>query len=293
MHPFIVVDLNCLRKTDVIASTAEYCRQQNLSIMLPDGSAQELSKCLRQQVSPLKTWKGSLLEIAKCSDVVVVGRRLSAMLEEESRTGIPCAQIYDDKGTLLFRNHLQKLANGDDSLLQDLIDVDIQQKMPGSLQAWSDHEVQKQIVEKLKHDLSSSLSSNEIKALRQDIVDGIVNWFSSLAGYQYVFEFTKLATNDPTLAAQLTVQPSVSAGFASAFAALALYWLGVGGFESLHPQDLTNDVYDIEYSVLASLSHSLISVDKRQKKINKAIRGGIDARLLWESLVATTKQSTQ
>jgi hypothetical protein len=93
-----------------------------------------------------------------------------------------------------------------------------------------------------------------------------------------VFQGIKARGADEQAAYELTRTPSVSAGFISAIAGLALDWLAFGGLESTRSPTLSGDLNDIEYVVLGALSHSLATADKRAMLLCEAVANAFEVR---------------
>jgi hypothetical protein len=87
----------------------------------------------------------------------------------------------------------------------------------------------------------------------------------------------KIGHDMPT-AYELTRTRSVSAGFLSALAGIALHWLAFGGLESTKAETPSGDLNDTEYIVLGALSHSLATADKRATLICDAVAIAFDVR---------------
>jgi len=66
-----------------------------------------------------------------------------------------------------------------------------------------------------------------------------------------------------------------------AFAAVALYWLAFGGLDQAVPAKATNDLHDVEYAILGSLSVGLLSNDKRLSTICRAMAASARGRHVW------------
>lgn len=67
----------------------------------------------------------------------------------------------------------------------------------------------------------------------------------------------------------------------SGMAAIGLYWLAFGGLEGAKPKSVENDLHDLEYAIIGSLSHSLLTADKRLNVIYRAIKSGYLGRKAW------------
>jgi len=101
---------------------------------------------------------------------------------------------------------------------------------------------------------------------------------SSPEGVRFVFQGIKSRGADEEAAYELTRTPSVSAGFISAIAGLALNWLAFGGLEATKARTFSGDLNDIEYVVLGALSHSLATADKRAWLLCESVANAFEVR---------------
>jgi len=285
--PFVVVDQNQMRCAEVIAAAMEQCRQEHLRFLIPDVAGFEFSKILSKGGDPFLTWKHSLQSIAPFSGRVVIGRKLSDVWNEEINEGSPSVRIVDDGATERFRNLLCQINSGNESSLRELIDGSVLRLMPSYLAHWSNHEDHKVMLRTVRDSLRSQLTEATIKDLRTRTADGMVAWLSSADGVRFVFQGVQNRGASPETALRLATEPSAYGGFLSGMAAIGLYWLAFGGLEGAKPEDVTNDLHDLEYGILGALSHSLLTADKRLKVIHYAIRSGYLGRKEWFARACT------
>jgi len=264
---FIVIDQNVLRDSDAIASALDRCCRENLQLLIPDIAGFELSKGSQQ----FDTWRRSLECLRRYPEFVTVSRKLTKMLAEERSTGHPCESLIDGELTRLMRELLRALDRGDTSSLRQVVDGPVRSLMPASLATWSDSEQHKQWIIRSCNVLKDMMNEETIKRLRRSPQEGLIEWLSSANGIRFLFQGIRSRGATKQAALHLSSAPSVSAAFISAFGAVALYWLAVGGLDGALPDKLTNDLLDIEYAVLGSLSIDLLSKDKRLVTICRAI----------------------
>lgn len=273
--PYLVIDQNQLRKAEKVRAAVSRCRTEGLQILLPDGAGFELSK--GSQV--FDTWRNSCEFIRQDSDVIVVSRKMTTMIQVECLTGKPIDTPVDDHASGIFRNLLGQLADGDETTLRQLVDGPIQDKMPNSLCAWADSESHRQLIISMRDALRSSLSEGDVKRLRRSPDEELGNWLSSTNGTAFVYQgiHSHGASQESTL--RLAALSSVTASYIAALAAIALYWLAAGGLETAKPEQVTNDLHDVEYAVLGSLSAGLLSADRRLQAIYSAVTSAQNSRI--------------
>jgi hypothetical protein len=276
-HKFIVLDQNVMRDSNAISSVLDRCCRESLFLLIPDVAGFELSKVSK----PFDTWRGSLEFLRGYPEFVTVSRKLAKMLAEETGTGHPCNSLVDNDLTALMRQLLSALARDDPSSLQRMVDGPIHDLMPESLAAWSDSEEHKQWIIMICNELRRMMNEESLKRLRTSPQEGIAEWLSSVDGIRFIFQGIKSRGITDKTALLLSSVPSVSAAFFSASAAIAVYWLAFGGLNDASPDKLTNDLHDMEYVILGSLSVNLLSKDKRMKIICKAVSEASIKRHAW------------
>lgn len=153
--------------------------------------------------------------------------------------------------------------------------------MSQSLTLWSDHDRHKAAIAVFYNHFRKSLSLEAQKALRASWADGARSWLISHEGLALVFQHVQRQGADITASLRLTFAPSISAAFLSGLMLIALRWLARGGFEGVRSEKITNDLYDLEYSVLGSLCTEMLTEDKGSMDLTAALRCGAEARLTW------------
>jgi hypothetical protein len=71
------------------------------------------------------------------------------------------------------------------------------------------------------------------------------------------------------------------AGFVSALAGIAGYWIAFGGIAEVDAKKLRNDLDDVEYIVLGAVSQGLSTEDKRANIVCQAVRQALASRMKW------------
>lgn len=142
--------------------------------------------------------------------------------------------------------------------------------------------------------LKKELTEPVVKQLRRDPESELATWMSSVHGVRFVYQGIKSKGADDVSALRLAALPSVVGGFITSLALVALNWLALGGIESAKPEKVTNDLHDVEYSVLGSISADLLTTDERRKAIKGAAQSsrtnwvkGQLALSEYENLIAT------
>ena len=272
--PFIVIDQNQMRDANVVASLLDRCCRDNFHILIPDIAGFEFPKGL----CPQKTWTASLCELAPYRELVCVSRKLTNMMAEESQRGEPCRKLIDDNLTSCLRSILRNLEVGDDSAVREITEKQLPKFLPSSREVWENHEAHKAWITTLQG-LREFTDPTQLKRMRTAPLEGLVEWLSSDVITSFVFQGLKKGGLDKSIALRLTLEPSVRAGFVSALAALAGYWLASGGLESAPAAKLTNDLLDTEYVILGALSEGLCTQDKRARIIYESVSAAFDTRL--------------
>ncbi len=272
--PFIVLDQNRMRCADTILSAINRCRQENLHLLVPDVAGFEFSK----GSDPHLNWNRSLRLIAPYAELVVAGRKISDVWNEEISQGVPSINVVDHGATTHFRTLLRMIEDDDATGLCQIIDGPGWHSMQATLDTWSHPEQFKAMVHAVRDGIQRTLADVTIRNLRQDPEGAIALWLESTDGITFVFQCIQSRGADAEAALQLANRPSVVGAFSSGLAALALYWIAFGGLESAKPEDITNDIVDLEYGTLGALSDSLLTSDGRLKVIHRAIDGWLDGR---------------
>jgi hypothetical protein len=278
--PFIVIDQNRLRDANMVASTIEQCRENGLEVLVPDVAGFEFSKAIDRPEDALRTWRCSLQHLASSPELVVAGRKLPDLWNEELATGTPVIKVVDDKATPPLRDLLRGI-NASESTLRSFVTERVARIMPASLEHWSQHEGHREMLVKVRDLLKPYLSEGTIKNLRKNTSAAVGSWMASADAVRFVFQGLKHAGAADKVSLCLATQPSVYGGLFSGMAAIVLYWLGAGGLDLVDPKKATNDLHDLEYAILGALSHALVTTDKRLGTIEQAIRGGYAGRGEW------------
>ncbi|MHC4405581.1 MAG: hypothetical protein ACYTG0_38540 [Planctomycetota bacterium] len=276
-YPFIVIDQNVLRDSKALAGALDRCCRDSLQLLVPDVAGFELSKGSR----PLDTWRRSLDYLSAFPEFVSVSRKLTKMLAEERRTGRPCETLLDDHGTTELRAMLNKLASGDESALETLINGPVRELIPGSVDAWSDSESHKAWIKTMRDGLRDTMSPEDLKSLRRNPEEGLIVWWSSIAGTRFVFQGMQSRGQTAETPLRLSSVPSVTGSFIAAVGGLGMYWLASGGLDAAAPEKATSDWLDVEYAALGSLCVDLLSNDKRLNTVCGAIRTASRNRHSW------------
>jgi hypothetical protein len=203
------------------------------------------------------------------------------MLDEERLTGQPCRTLVEQEATILFRQLLDDLAHEDFSRLNEMVDGPIRRLMPKSLAIWNDSEQHRQWIGGIRNGLQSTMSNESLSKLRNKPDVGLVEWLSSDDAIRFVFQGINSQLANDVVSLCLASSASVSASFTSGFLAVAIYWLAFGGLDEAAPEKSTNDLLDIEYATLGSLSVSLLTNDKRLNTIYQAMSTAASERQAW------------
>lgn len=216
--------------------------------------------------------------LAPYAELVAVGRKITDIWRDEIEIGLASADIIEHGATEHFRKILEQIASGDESGIRSLIDGPVKRLMPESLTHCSNHDQNKLLIIGVYDWLRSSLTNSTIKDLRNHTADAMIAWLSSVDGVRFVFQGIQSRGTNTETALQLAIAPSAMGGLVSGMASMGLYWLAFGGLDAAKPEAATNDLLDLEYAVLGTLSHSLLTNDKRLNVIHRAMRGGTEGR---------------
>ncbi len=273
-QPFIAIDQNQLRDSVAIGRILDECRRDDLKIIIPDGAFMEFSK----GGLPLDTARNSLRVLAPHREFVCSSRKLTDMMRDEMERQRPCVTLVHHDTSEFLRTLLSDLDRGDESSLRRIVEGPISDMMPLSLDLWNNHDENKAIVMRLHDSMKSTMRPDQLNALRRSPETGLSDWLSSHDGMRFVFQGLKARGTSDATAYELTRSPSVSAGFLSALAGLAIYWLAFGGLASIDSHKISGDLNDVEYIVLGALSRSLATSDRRASVIYRAVRDAFDSR---------------
>ena len=273
-HPLITIDQNQLRHPDAIARALNECCRNKLQLLLPDGAFSEFSKggCT------LETARRSLQLLAPYRELVCSSRKIAEMMRNELEGRAPCGSLVQAESTMFLRSILEELEHNDETTLRKLVDGPIAELMPQALAVWNDHDRNRQTIRELHDVLKRSFSADQLKAIHRFPECGISEWLSSSHGIRFVYQGLKARGADDATAYKLTRSPSVNAGFMSALAGIAVYWLAFGGLATAAAKESSGDLHDVEYIILGALSRSLESVDRRAIIIYRAVAGAFETR---------------
>jgi hypothetical protein len=277
--PYIVIDQNKLRDATAITAVFDRCNRENLQALLPDGAGFEFSNVLQ----PFETWLRSLKCLCDRPELVSVSVKMTALLKRELTSGIGCGDVMDPIATAFLRSLLYDLRKNDLSRLRKLIDGPVRTLLPASSAAWSDSAKHKNWIRIARESLRAEMSPAMLSALRKRPHEELGQWMSSEHGIRFVFQGVKAQGFTDDAAVLLCSRPSISAAFISAMGILGLYWLAVGGLEDASPGKFTNDLHDVEYVILGSLSRDLVTSDKRLAAVADAVSRGSESRYAWFS----------
>lgn len=276
MYPrqsFITIDENYLRDADALAAILDRCCREGLQLMVPEGAFFVFSRT----VKPLITWKHSLSPLAAFRELVVVSRKFGTMISEERKTAIPCSSLVDEPVTTGVRALLAELERADDSSIRKIVETRLPALLPASLSVWDQHSTHKAYLLHMRARLKEGLSADQLRFLRQARDVGLRLWMIANSG-NFVYDGLRHFGCDRSTAFHLTRTPSINAGFLTASAGLAVYWLVFSGSDSLPVKQFTNDILDWEYIALGALTRGLATEDNRAKRIYAAVEAGFEGR---------------
>lgn len=277
IFPYLVIDQNQLRKPDAVTDAASRCRVNGFRLLIPDGAGFELSK----SSEVFDTWRNSLEFLSPFTEEIVVSGKMTGMMSIEASTGFPIRDLVDDGASVLFRGILAELGNNDASSLSRLVTGPVSEKLPTSLKTWSDFEMHRSVIVRMRDLLREALTEREVKELRRDPSTELASWLSSCRGARFVYQGIASRGVDEVSALRLASMPSATGAFISSLSLVALHWLAFGGLETAKPEKVTNDLHDLEYAVLGSLSVDLLTADKRLQAINAAVTRAQISRQDW------------
>ena len=273
--PYIVIDQNQMRDSKVVASLLDRCCRDKLCVLIPDVAGFEFSRVS----SPADTWTKSLQVLAPYRKLVCASRKLTTMMDEESQRGEPCRKLIDDNITARLRSMLHDIDVGSDSSVRELVEHRLPKYLPSSRKVWDDHNSHKKWIAVMQGCLREITESTQLKRIRTTPSNGLIEWLSSTAINAVIFQGLEKRGLDIMVALKLALEPSVSAGFISAMAALAGYWLAFGGIKDVPAKTMTNDLLDLEYAIMGALSRDFCTRDKRAKIIYESVSAGFEVRL--------------
>ena len=275
-YPYIVVDQNCLRDEALISEIKAKSKILGWQILIPDVSMMEMLKSQEWE----STMRHSLRYLASCPDLVSLALGFGEIMRAERDSGEPIDDLVDDLITPNFRQLLIEIDSGIDGKVIAKVRAGIVDAQDLAKRQFLRHTNNKAMLVSLRDAWRKELSDKEIRELRSDPRKQVDLWAS--------VQMTKTCViglengGYPIKAAQmLSAEPSVSGCWVSCLSALALKWLVLGGIEALPPKKVTNDLVDVDYIVLGTLSCELHSKENRVKELYQNMGHVMDARWKW------------
>jgi len=273
-HPYIVLEPNKLESRDVVYSVAERCRRENLQILVPHVAGYEFSKG-----NPTINWRKSLREIAPFADLVVAGVKCLDLCRDEWESGVPSVTLVDLRASIEFRQRLRRIASGDESAIDELLQGPGWKAMEESQELWSRYDDHKSSLVALCNCFRRpeyETVVNELRRSRGQVVQKITQWLRSDDGVDFVAMGMVFYGANSDAARRLAGSLSVARAFLSYCAALALHWIAMSGLDTANAKEVTNDWHDLEYGVMGALSADLITSDGRLRDVYKAVRDAFE-----------------
>ncbi len=284
--PYIVIDQNRCRRRDIMEGVFRRCRREGQKILLPDTAIYELSNVS----SPYLTWRRSLEEVCREPELIVAGRSIGEMMREEIQTGKPVTNIVDEEVTPRFQRLLSELRDGDDKRV-NLALKEVARFIEQEKRLREQHPANKAIVTALRDGWKKSLPGADLKLLRKPDEETFIRILAELETAAIVFQAAKTDGCSDETAYALTVGPSVYGHVVYTLAALALDWLARGGLDTVDPEKLTNDFFDLDYTVTATYCSDLITEDGRASRIYSALLKAFERRAqIMEGLETAERQ---
>ena len=227
-------------------------------------------------VDPSLTWSRSLEVIAPYPELVVVGRKMTHMMNEEIRTGKPCRDLVDYESTSRFRELLVRIKDGNEDVMTEMVASENWKPMRTATDHWSMHESHKLLFLELYDIIKNVLHADTLKDLRNHREAAIERWLKSDAGIRCVFEliglFIRARGVSANVALELAVCLKVVSVFVCGITSLSLHWMASGGVETAKAGAISNDLIDLEYGTLGAMSDCLLTDDQRLRSVHQAIR---------------------
>jgi hypothetical protein len=284
--PYLVIDQNRCRRRDIVDGLFRRCQREGLKILLPDMAIYEFSNV----ASPYLTWRRSLEEVCREPELIVAGRSIGEMMREEIQTGKPITDVVDTEVTLRFQRLLTELRDGDDVRV-NLALKEVARFIEGEKRLREQHPANKSIVTSLREVWQKSLPEADLKLLRKPDEATFIRILAELETAAIVFQAAKGDGCSDETAYALTVGPSVYGHTVYALAALALDWLARGGLDGIDPGKITNDFFDLDYTVTATFCADLVTDDVRAARIYSALLKAFERRAQTiEALEAAERQ---
>lgn len=271
--PYIVIDQNRCRDTETMQMLVARCKVRGLKLLLPDIAVYEFSNVKVPDV----TWRNSLAELCKEPELVVAGRGIGPMMKEELATKSPTEDIVDTDVTPRFQRMLADLRDGNDARL-NLALAEIAKCIKKERNLRERHAENKKKVVSYRDVWLKSLSPDDLRMLRQQNQSVFIRVMAEL---ETACIAIKAAENDGCSrdeASFLTFNPSIHGHMVYGLAALSLDWLAYGGLEAAAPEDLTNDIFDLDYVVTATFCQDLATKDKRARRVYSSLISAFEER---------------
>jgi hypothetical protein len=283
--PYLVIDQNRCRCRDIVEGLFRRCQREGQKILLPDTAIYEFSNVS----SPFLTWRRSLEEVCREPGMIVAGRSIGEMMREELQTGKPVTNVVDEEVTPRFQQLLTELRDGDDNRVNLALRevarfIDVEKRLR------EQHSANKAIVASLREGWQESLSEADLKLLRKLDEATFIRVLAELETAAIVFQAAKGDGCTDDTAYALTVGPSVYGHTVYALAALALDWLARGGLDGIDPGKITNDFFDLDYTVTATFCSDLITADERAGRIYSAMIRAFECRAQLIEALESEKQ---
>jgi hypothetical protein len=251
------------------------CCRHGLHLLLPDGAFLEFGKGDRF----FDTARRSLKLIAPYKELIFSARKVADLMAVEFAEQAPASSLIRDDSTAFLRLILEELDRSEEAALRRMADGPVPALLPAALEVWNNHDQNKHYIKVLHDALKADMQPDKLKALRRSPQEGVAKWLCSQAGMAIVFQGLKKRGADDATAYCLTRNPSVSAGFLSGLAGLAVYWISAGGIDSATATQFSGDLNDLEYVILGAFTSKLATDDQRAATICNAVRTAYEVRL--------------
>lgn len=266
-HSYRVVDQNRLTRHGALVASMSRCRADGALLLLPDIVWHEL----RDHVNADKLVWDAMRNMADCGPTLVPAVRMFDLIREEIACKQRSERLHHDEPHLgNFRGMLARVAAGDRSVVTGK-DVPLS---PDN-NAFGDVDKTKSMIELQINAIKKSLTLDQQKGLRKDLISVAIDFLGSQAGLEMVGGILRHFGADPFTAARLLVERSVATAFGVASLTIALHWIGKGGFDSVASWKVANDVKDLECIVLGACSRGVESDDKRLGEMLQVVSGSL------------------
>ena len=274
-QPYIVIDQNKCRDKVEVERLFSRCRIENLQLLLPDIAIYEFSK----GINPYLTWRKSLEHLCTQPHLVVAGRSIDNMMNQEKRTGELTRDIVYHEVTPSLQQSLAELKTGEETRMNSALAV-VAKIIDPERTLREQHASNKKVVTSIRDHWRKSIDESTLGKLRNQEHGVFAGILAELETASIVYHAAINDGCDNSTAVSITSGPSIYSHVVYALAALALDWLAQGGIESLEPEKITNDFHDLDYVVTATYCRSLETSDKRANRIYSGLRDGLERRLM-------------